>query len=341
MVELKRNILKGVISRNYLILKLIFDDLLKSNKKIYSNQFHLEKAIDWIVHAQNKTNDGGISSSFSLILGWGASYPETSGYLIPTLFDYYYISQKKHYLQICKNIANWECSIQLDNGGFQGDVFSKSKNTTIFNTGQVILGLIRAYKELKIKKYLDCAIKAGNFLVNHQEEDGNWKKFCFNNISHTYNVRVAWALLELSKETNNDEYKDSALKNLSWALTQKQKNYWFQNNAFRRNQSPLLHNICYTIRGFLEAGILLDRNDFITVAKETAYKLLNIYQKNSFLPARFNTNWQSNDFYSCVAGDAQISIIWLKLYQIFRNRELFKNAIKINNYLKSNRDSIT
>jgi len=334
MVEINKNIFNKVIKPSLLNLKLLLKDLFKSNHKIYSNELHLKGGIDWLINAQKITQDGGVSSSYSLIFGWRPSYPETSGYIIPTLFDYYHLTNEKHYLEICKEIADWECSIQLKEGAFQGDNIDKERKAIVFNTGQVILGLIRAFKELKNNNYLDCAHKAGEFLVKNQEIDGNWIKNSFNNVAHTYNVRTAWALLELFLITKEMKFKEAATKNLNWALDQKNENHWFFKNSFKRNEIPLLHCISYTIRGFLEAGIILKSEKFKDVALKSSLKLLNYYEKNNFLPARFNSKWQSHDFYSCLTGDAQLSLIWLKLYQIYNNKRFLINAIRLNNYLK-------
>ncbi len=331
-------IIKDLSKINFLqpsILRLLLRDFFKINNKIQSNLFHIQKAIDWLIHAQSKTKDGGISLGYSLKLGWFPSYPETSGYIIPTLLDYYNISHNDFYKKICKEIADWECSIQLKNGSFPGGFITQNKEYSIFNTGQIILGLIRAFKELKFKNYLDCAIKAGEFLVDNQETNGNWIKYCFKNKPHTYNVRTAWALLELYKITHNNIFKESAIKNLKWALSQKFDNYWFKNNDPTIELKPLLHFISYTIRGFLESGLILKDNKYIRIAVETSKILLDYFIINGFLHARFNSNWESNDYLSCLTGDAQLSIIWLKLYEICQDDRFLINAIKLNNYLKS------
>lgn len=335
MVELNKHIIYKLPKFLFLSFKLLLKDLVRTNRKIYSNEIHLKKGIDWLIKAQKITRDGGVSSSFSLIFGWRPSYPETSGYIIPTFFDYYGLSNNQYYLRKCKEIADWECSIQLEEGGFQGGNINKDKKAIVFNTGQVILGLVRAYKELKHKRYKDSAIMAGEFLVGNQEKDGNWIKNCFNSIPHTYNVRVAWALLELFKITNEERFKDAAIRNLNWALKQTTSNHWFLLNSFKERGPPLLHTIAYAIRGFLESGIILENEKLINVALNSSLNLLNYYEKYGFLPARFNSKWQSNDFYSCLTGDAQLSIIWLKLYQIFKDKKFLFNAIKLNNYLKS------
>lgn len=333
-----KKIIKDLFKINFFkpsILRLFLMDLFKNSYKIQPNLFHIQRAIDWLNYAHSKTNDGGVSFGYSLKSGWAPSYPETSGYIIPTFIDYYNFFHNDLYKKKCEVIADWECSIQLKNGGFQSGVINQNEKPAIFNTGQIILGLIKAFKELKSNRYLDSAIKAGHFLVKNQESNGNWVKYCYKNKPHTYNVRTAWALLELSKITDNNEFKNSAIKNLNWALSQKFNNYWFKNNDPTLEKRPLLHFISYTIRGFLEAGLILEDNEYIQVAFESSKRILNYYIKNEYLPARFNSNWESNDYFSCLTGVAQLSIIWLKLYELFKDNQFLINAVKLNNYLKS------
>src|SRR4051812_38258059 len=44
-------------------------------------------ALDWLGQAQDHsaTHDGGVARHYSLVSGWSASYPETTGYIVPTL----------------------------------------------------------------------------------------------------------------------------------------------------------------------------------------------------------------------------------------------------------------
>ena len=54
------------------------------------------ESINWICRAQDcsKSKDGGVARHFSLINGWSSSYPETTGYIIPTMI--HYSKLKKH-----------------------------------------------------------------------------------------------------------------------------------------------------------------------------------------------------------------------------------------------------
>src|SRR3989442_15570109 len=49
----------------------------------------IEEGVNWLCLAQDHspTQDGGVARHFSLLSGWGASYPETTGYILSTLLE--------------------------------------------------------------------------------------------------------------------------------------------------------------------------------------------------------------------------------------------------------------
>ena len=53
-----------------------------------SDAAHLDAAIDWLCHSQDVTGTCGSAATYNLLLGWEDAYPETSGYIVPTLFRY-------------------------------------------------------------------------------------------------------------------------------------------------------------------------------------------------------------------------------------------------------------
>ena len=55
----------------------------------------LHNIFQWLLKSFEVTGDGGSSAYYALGSGWQSSYPETTGYLIPTLYDYYDRTQDK------------------------------------------------------------------------------------------------------------------------------------------------------------------------------------------------------------------------------------------------------
>ncbi len=312
-----------------------------------SDRVHLDAAIHWLCNAQDAIpNDYGVSHSYNLLNGWTSSYPETTGYIIPTLFDFSNLSGNEKIRDRALRMANWLTEIQMDCGAIQGGTIdAREKKPVVFNTGQVILGWTRSFIESKEKKYLKAIIKAADWIVKVQDKDGAWRKYAPSaniNQVNTYNTRVAWGLLRVYEITENKKYLNAAKLNIDWALTQQHDNGWFKNNDFYDNNRPLLHTIAYAIRGILEVGIFMKNSQYKEKAKLAADSILRITKKNGFIPGRLNSNWKGAVTWSCLTGSAQTALCWLTLTQHYgseRKKYLFYSQ-KIINYLKARQSLI-
>jgi hypothetical protein len=295
--------------------KAFLVDLLQLGQgTIYENQKHLEMATAWLATAQDVTADGGVSSLYSIHKGWDLSYPETTGYIIPTFLNYAKTSGQSEWRERAVQMANWLLSIQLDSGGWP--YRSGLAEPVVFDTGQIVFGLVSAFRETSSQKYLDSALKAARWLASILEPTGAWLKYTYNGFSTAYHTRVSWSLLEVYKETNHEELITAAKKNLDWALRQQLKNGWFENNGFSKNTVPSLHTIAYAARGLLECGKFLQNSDYLLASSKTGESLLNIQMKYGVLYGEYDQNWQPTSIWSCLTGNLQTAIIWLKLYQL-------------------------
>src|SRR5215467_8402756 len=79
-------------------------------------------AVDWICRAQDNSasKDGGVAHNYSLLKGWSTSYPETTGYIIPTLMAYSRTCGNGAVVPRVQRMLDWLVSIQFPEGGFQG-----------------------------------------------------------------------------------------------------------------------------------------------------------------------------------------------------------------------------
>ena len=318
-----------------------------ANNTSHDATVSLEAAVRWICRAQDAIDDGGVARSYSLVYnpyfqrkGWVPSYPETTGYIIPTMFDYAHLAKKQEFHDRAIRMADWECEVQMENGAVQGGTIDQAPTPAIFNTGQVIFGWLRAFQETGKERYLDCAVKAGKYLVEHQDKDGAWRRNLSRYASsrmnyYTYNTRTAWALLLLSTFTNDPLFRDAAIRNIDFALDQQLENGWFKSNCLHDPLQPLLHTIAYCIRGILESGVLLNNQTYIEKAKRAADALITRQRKDGSLAGCFNNKWEPTVSWSCLTGDAQISHIWGRLYQVTGESRYADRMKKTNNYLRS------
>ena len=305
-------------------------------------QTHMDGAIDWLCRAQDSSDDRGVSRSFHVMKGWDASYPETTGYIIPTVITYGNRTGRPELIKRALEAADWLLDVQFPEGGIPGGtIATRPLVPTIFNTGQVVFGWIAAYEETKQQVYLDAARKASEWLVRGMEEDGAWRKHK-STVAHynvnTYNVRVAWAMLKTARVLNAPEIEKAALKNIDWALTQANDTGWFANNCLGINEMPLTHTIGYTTRGILECGLATDNQKYIDAAIKTARSVLGALRPNGYLPGRLTSEWKPGVTYNCLTGGCQMSIVWCKLYQMGKGEEFLDAARRTLEFVSSTQD---
>ncbi len=277
----------------------------------------LEKAIAWLGQAQDHMEDDGFGS-YQLIHGWTTSYPETTGYIIPTLLAYGHRKEDVQAKERARTAADWLVSIQRADGGWQGGRIGEKRGSVVFNTGQVIRGLNAAYRETEREAYLKAAVRAGDWLVSVQEPEGCWVTHSFLNRRRVYDSYVAAPLMELGRLSGREEFREGALRNLEWIVPGQQcENGWFVNadNTVHRNNEPILHTIAYTIDGLLEAGEGLDREDFIRAARKPAEILKDKFLEEGYLYARYDRNWRGCERF-IPPGGAQMAVAWGKLYRL-------------------------
>lgn len=324
-----------IILFNHLIDYYITQRFLKNVFSIGDKKISLDLNIQWLLNAKTYSTDDGMGTYY-ITEGWTSPYPETTGYIIPTLskYAYYYPEKKPAIDKTIISCANWLVKIQKKSGGWQSGYVHQNKEEVVFNTGQVLRGLLVAYDLTKEEKYLASMQQACNWLVNTQEEDGSWIKTAYMQQPRVYDSYVVHPMLMVYEITRDDSYKNVAIKNLDWILSQQKTNGWFYNtdNTIKHNDRPILHTIAYTIDGLINSGEILKEQKYIEAGKKAADKLLFLFEQNKFLHGRFDENWYASEYMICT-GCAQTSIIWSKLFGLTGDLKYQKAASLINNQL--------
>jgi aminoglycoside N3'-acetyltransferase len=295
-------------------------------------------AMDWLCRAQDDSAsaDGGVARDFSLLKGWATSYPETTGYIIPTFLEYgRLIGSSEHRLR-ARRMLDWLQAIQLPEGGFQGGkIGSMPVVPVVFNTGQILIGL--AVGEREFGGYREPMRRAADWLVGIQDADGCWRKHASPFAASgdkTYDTHVAWGLFEAERVDPGRGYAQAALLNVDWALTHQRKNGWFDRCCLTDDTAPLAHTLGYALRGVLEAFRFTGDPRYLRTSRLTADGLLGAVRGDGSLPGRLRPDWSSAAEWACLTGIAQISICWSLLYRETGEERYRNAALAANRYLR-------
>ena len=303
--------------------QLVVKELLSRTGKVEAKDKHLQAAVDWLKLAHDKANSEGVSYGYSIKGGWREPYRETTGYIAVTFFNLATFLDDKGYYERAIKMCDWELKVQNNDGSISNPKFYPDQGI-VFDTGQVLFGLVRAYKESKNERYLKAGIRAAQWLVDVSDDNDRWTRCTHKGIPHVYNSRVAWAMLLLNQINPEEKWLRVAKANLDFAVEQL-KNGWFEQCAFETGKAPFTHTIAYAIRGLYEASQILDEVKYLSAADEVSRSCISKMKASGFIPGQIDTNGNTIENYCCLTGNCQLSIIWAKMFKLTGDK-LFKEA---------------
>ena len=291
--------------------------------------------IQWLVRSQDCSifRDGGSARDFSLVHGWASSYPETSGYIVPTLIDYADRTNDPALLDRARTMLDWLVAIQFPEGGFQGGKIDGTPRVPVtFNTGQILMGLAAGVRRFG-DAYLDPMNRAAAWLCDSLDADGCWRKHPTPFAApgeKAYETHVAWGLFEAARVNPDAGFGEAGLRQVRWALTKQAANGWFASNCLENPEQPLTHTIGYVLRGVIEGYRLAGEADLLQAAERTADALLGVMEADGRIAGRLDDNWQPAVDWVCLTGSVQIAACWFLLHAI-TGKQAYADAARLAN----------
>ncbi|MDJ0840038.1 MAG: terpene cyclase/mutase family protein [Acidobacteriota bacterium] len=292
----------------------IFRDLVQP-RKAGDRQVALPEIMGWLARAQDAAENGGVSIYYSLYGGYGAPYPEATGYIIPTMLRYADRFGVPEFQTRAVRAGDWLLSLQAEDGAMPGGLGGLEDPPLVFNTGQILFGLNALAESTQAPRFVEAAAKTAAWLRQQQDDDGAWRRHTYQDKPHVYAAMVAHALAEHHCQTGDKRARQAAEAHLRWAASQ------FHDNGFPGALNLIywpnyLHFIAYTLQGLVEGAALLDLPQLWQKAEPAAQVLRDRFLQNDKLPGAFKEDWRPDGSYACLTGNAQISLVWSRLFSL-------------------------
>jgi hypothetical protein len=295
---------------------------------------------DWLCAAQDcsASQDGGVARHYSLTSGWGTSYPETTGYIIPTIIEVARRTERVDLHARARRMLDWCVGIQFPCGGFQGGTVGATPCVPVtFNTGQILLGLAAGTAAYGEERYRLAMHRGARWLQQTQDPDGCWRKYPspFANAGEkAYETHVAWGLFEADRVAPGNGYGETGLRQIEWALTKQAPNGWFACNCVIDPSRPLTHAIGYVLRGLIEGYRFSGRSHLLAAARRTADSLADCIAGNGSLAGQLDRNFAPAADYVCLTGSAQIAHCMFQLSQLTSEERYFAAGRRATAYVR-------
>ena len=299
----------------------------------------IDHAIAWLGRAQDNSasRDGGVARHFGLVNGWATSYPETTGYIVPTMLEHARRTGDSDARVRARRMLDWLVAIQMPGGGFQGGrIDSKPVVPVTFNTGQILLGLAAGVADLG-DAYRDAMNAAARWLAESLDDDGCWRRHptpFAQPGEKAYETHVSWGLFEADRVAPGNGFGEAGLRQIAWALTKQADNGWVADCCLVNPSQPLTHTLGYFLRGVVEAYRLSDDPALLAAARRTADGLLTALDPDGRLPGRLTADWSAAVPWVCLTGSVQIAHCWLMLCQYTEDPRYRDAALSTNAFVR-------
>jgi hypothetical protein len=272
----------------------------------------IERNLKWLERSFKINNYYG-SSAYANVLGrWGKPYPETTGYLIPTLINCASILNDDYWRTLAIQQVYYFKSIQNKDGWF---IEAHEKTPLVFDNAQILLGICEMYLKGADEASMVDFKKCYNNIIEALDEEGFFVSHNFTkNYNPSYYARIVWALLLAEKTFGLEPNKKT--RTLYQRLAKLQNdNLSFKDAAFAPGEPVYTHTLVYTVRGLWESAYLLDDQPMIKQMEFTVDYLNSIIDNNSNTLAGFyDQQWNGNYRFICTVGNCQLVNLELLMY---------------------------
>jgi hypothetical protein len=298
----------------------------------------IDEGLAWLARAQDfsATHDGGVARHFSLIDGWSASYPETTGYIADTLLTLATERGDRQFVERARRMLDWLVTIQFPDGAFQGGMVNETPRVhATFDTRQILSGLVAGTRI--DERYRAAMLRAADWLVEIQDADGCWRKYDTPFAApgeKVYETHVSIGLFRAAALERGRGYLEAARKQVDWALTHQRPNGWFDKCCLTDHRNPLTHTLGYALRGVVEACLATGDKKYLDAACRTADGMLTAFEPDGRLPGRLNDHWKAAAPWVCLTGTAQIAESLFLLSGLAKRDDYKAAAAKANAFVR-------
>lgn len=291
------------------------------NSNYFEQRYKCIRAVlYWFIQAQLAWKTGGISARYKFKeQKWQGPYPETTGYLIPSLLSLSQIPQFSDARSIAVSAAEWLASRQRSDGAVRCNVElpentgSSPDEIIIFDLGAILQGFTSI--ATVNRDYQNNAEKLAEFIINCQGSDGIWHNYLYFDYFGTHNSLVAYSLINAGIIFGENKYIAAGEACLRALIPNFRKNGFIDFCSFQNSRSSpaFLHPFVYSIEGFLKTAEITKDDEWLQPIKSSLKFLKDDMERTGKINvAYYNENLERDSEFAATTANAQIADCWLR-----------------------------
>ncbi len=267
-------------------------------------QAHLSLALQWLRRSMEVYACRGSSAFYSPwrhpLSRWAPAYPETTGYLLPTLLRARRFVDVPWVDACVARAGEWLLGMALDEGAFP-ELYGNTGKPSLFNTGQILFGLTALWHENQDARYQAAIERALEWMLAER-----WQQ----RPHPTYYSRAWWGALVAARSLGNEQAELEIAEVLEDLVSRFRANGTLEAWGFKAGNRAYTHTIAYSLRGFYEAGKLLRRIEWADKVWHSLQQMEEVFARRNKLAGSYDENWKGRHGFICVTGHAQLSLLY-------------------------------
>jgi hypothetical protein len=274
---------------------------------------HLRGVGEWLLLSERP--GGGSSAFYSPLVGWARPYPETTGYLIPTLLALRARGGEAELEALALRCGWWLKSIRNRHGSWNAGLHPPllRRRASVFNTGQVLKGMMALWRWTGEEEWLEYARQGAEWTLSGLVPGGLWRGRDYRGRgTPSYYTEVLSTLIDVAQQSGDEAGVELAREGLDRITSRIRENGAVEGWGFGRREKAFTHTIAYTISGIQEGARLLGDPELQEVVTPTVRRLLQEAEASGGrLPGAFDQEWRGDHGFICLTGNAQVALIFL------------------------------
>lgn len=262
----------------------------------------------WLLNSERPT--GGSAAYQTPLFTWSRAYPETTGYLIPTLLRAAKVTTDARLEGFARRCGEWLVRIQNEDGSWNGGLHPPRRpSPSVFNTGQILLGMMALWRETVDERWLQRASSGASWMISTMSPDGLWPGGDYRaQRTPTYYSHALWPLLDVVLAVGDRQAVERIQHAYTLLLDRIQSDGWISEAGFAEGEPAFTHTIAYTIRGIQEGGRLLNDDSMLAAVEPTIERIVRIAElRGGRLPGGFFPGWIPSGRFICLTGNVQMA----------------------------------
>ncbi|MCS7037773.1 MAG: hypothetical protein NZM41_13990 [Saprospiraceae bacterium] len=243
--------------------------------------------------------------------GWSKAYPETTGYLIPTLLAWGDAWANERCYALARRLGRWLVNLQQPTGAWAGGI-AGGRRPSVFNTAMIADGLAAlAARTPDETDAADSARRGLIWLLSAADADGVWRRGLYvPGFVPTYHAYAVASVLRAADRLSMPEVQMPLRRALAYYADRFRADGTLALAGLEPGPWAFTHTLTYALQGLWEAAVYFQEKNIQQKVVFACQNLQEAARSREYIAGRYREGWKGDYSFTCPVGNAQLSVLF-------------------------------